>query len=274
MVSTRGPLGELALERLQGMREAPEPFVRGLLVHRERDHVVQLERVGERDHRPVPGPHPARKVVELPIVDVLEAMLSQEIRRLHGLPGTGTEPAAGRIAGEAGQPLHHLRDDRFLVFLVAERALDDLMAGHLPPRLKRRFGAARVVVGQRRVHEVAGRKAPLAEDPDEARNAAAKPVLHPTEVRDVGVFVLAVGGIEDRPRHGLVEGPHLEVDDHVDHERLAARRLEARPLGRELERDARVVLHRPLPPGSTDAALPLYALRLRPGARVSRGAGP
>ena len=67
-----------------------------MVLQRHHHDVVQLEIVGQRDHRLVRGLQRHRLVVEHPVADVFDAGLGQIIERVEGLRQARAEPAARR----------------------------------------------------------------------------------------------------------------------------------------------------------------------------------
>ncbi len=75
-------------------------------------------------------------------------------------------------------------------------------------------------------------------------HAAAQPILDPGEVGQVRWWHRGpVRRRQNSSRHRAMERPVLDVDDHVDHERLAVHRGERPPVRGELKRDAGIGPH-------------------------------
>ena len=90
----------LLVEAIEGIHRAPVELLRRMVLQHHHDDVVQLEIVGQRDHRLVRGLQRHRLVVEHPVADVFDAGLRQIVERVEGLRQAGPEPAARRPAPE------------------------------------------------------------------------------------------------------------------------------------------------------------------------------
>ena len=78
---------------------ALEQIVALVVLHDHHRDVVELDRVGQRDQRPVGGPDHGRLVVIDPVADVFDAGLGQQLGRLQRLRqarARASRPAACR----------------------------------------------------------------------------------------------------------------------------------------------------------------------------------
>lgn len=98
------------------------------------------------------------------------------------------------------------------------------MPDERPAGADRRLGGVGVDVGKAGIHDIACRQAALAQLAHEPRQAACEAVLHPAEIGDVRLRLLAVGGLQDGARHRLIEGPCLQVYRDMDDDSFALRR--------------------------------------------------
>ena len=93
-------------------------------------------------------------------------------------------------------------------------------SANLPKRCKHGLGADFVNIRAIDVHEGTGADSPFIEVAHEPRHSDSHSVLHLRVIEDIGNWAFAVRRRHDRPRHGLVEWPVFDVDDHVDHQGL------------------------------------------------------
>ena len=210
--------------QFEATASALQHLVAGLALHHPHGPVVVLDRVGHGDHGTVPGSHPARQVVHVPVAEPFDPTLLQQIRRVEGLDDSGSEPAAGLAPRQALEPFEAPVDDLHLVVLGRERALHPAVADELPVGGQHGLGALRIDVGAERVHEGAGPDAAFGEDAHDPRHADPHAVLDPGVVSDVGDGCGAVGLRDHGAGHGALERPVFDIDDHVHHQRLAVER--------------------------------------------------
>lgn len=205
-------------------------LVRRLLLHGAHHHVVDLDRVGNRDDLAVPCRERDRLLVEHPVRDILDPGLGQQVERLVRLGEARALPAAWRPAGEVADGLDRVGDGGTLVLHLVHRLLDEAMPHEVPAGLVRGLAglaiefAGGAVDGERRLQ--LARLQRLQETPE----ADAHPVLVPRPVGDVGQQRLAHWRRQHRARHRSHRAPVLDVHDGPHRDAGVAGQDELRPL--------------------------------------------
>ena len=225
-----GALLSLRVEPIELVDRALEQIIALVVLHDHHRDVVELDRIGQRDERPVGGADHGRLVVIDPVADVFDAGRDQQLRRVERLRQPRAEPADRALAGEALEDVHRFVDHAGLVVVLVDRHLVVGVAHELPAVALGLFGDARIVLANARV---GGERRPdrkSCEQVEETPRAHPHAVFVPAPVRHVGQQRLAGRRRDHLARHRPRDVPDLVVDDRPQHEARAARQFERRPV--------------------------------------------
>ncbi len=89
---------EFALQHRERRFQPLRQLVGGLPLHSPHGHIVDLPRIGQAQEWTFCCRHPARQVIEQPIVRELDAAALENLRRPGCLATAGAEPAAHALA--------------------------------------------------------------------------------------------------------------------------------------------------------------------------------
>src|SRR5215216_3361574 len=78
-------LGAVLVEHIELVADHAAEILRTLLELEESRNVIDLGRIGQRDHRPRVDPHRIRLLVVHPVADVFDAVFGQEVERAMAL---------------------------------------------------------------------------------------------------------------------------------------------------------------------------------------------
>ena len=171
---------------------------------------MQLEIVGQGDHRLVRGLQGHRLVVEHPVADIFDAGLRQIVERVEGLRQARPEPAARRPAPEFADDVDGLLDRAELVLDLVHRDLVVAMGVQLPAGVGDRLDHLRVGLAGAAVDGDGRRHLQPLEHSLEPPEADPHAVFVPAPVRMIGQHRLALRRRDHHPRHRPRNVPLLE----------------------------------------------------------------
>ena len=126
-------------------------------------------------------------------------------------------------------------DLRLFVLDFFQRPLKPTVTDEIPPVACGSLCSRRIHIGALRVHPCRSLDAAPLEEREEARQATPHAVLHPGVVGDIGRLTgPAMRSRQNSARHRSIEGPVLDGDDWIDHERLAIERSKSRAVAGHL----------------------------------------
>ncbi len=197
-----------------------------VVLHDHHRDVVQLDRIGQGDQRPVGGVDLGRLVVIDPVADIFDAGGGEQLRGLLGLGQAGAEPADRLLAGKALDDADRALDHRALVVDPVDRHLLVGVAHELPAGVAALAGDALVILADPRVDRHGRTDAEPAVQVEKAPHADPHAVFVPGPVRHVGQQYLAGRRRQDLPRHRPRDVPDFEIDDRPDDDAGAARQTQ------------------------------------------------
>ena len=255
-------LGAVLVEDIELVADHLPEGLGALVQVEQRRNVVDLRRIGQRDHRALLHPHRIGLLVVDPVADVFDAVLGEDVERAHGFAQGRAEPAARRLSDALGDGLHHLADQGALFLfglLVDQDRVGDAVAHPLPAELVALLDDAWVLVADVGVERDRALEAVLLHDLHHPPDADADAVVTPGVVQHVGIEAEPAVG---HARRGPVEQEVLDVRDHPERDPRAVRPFELRPVDdRRIVEPAVLERHRHRAGGLTRSAL-AYAWRL------------
>ena len=140
-------LGAVLVEHIELVADHLAEPLRALVQAEQRRNVVDLRRIGHRDHRALLHLHRIGLLVVHPVADVFDAVLGKDIERAHGLAQRRAEPAARRLADALGDGRHRFLDQRALLglrLLVDQDGIGDAVPHPFPAELLALLDDARI----------------------------------------------------------------------------------------------------------------------------------
>src|SRR3979411_702763 len=131
---------------------APQQVLALVVLHDHHGDVVDLDRVGQGDERPLGGADHGGLVGIDAVARIFRARTDQDFGRLQRLGEARSEPADRPRAGEALEDVHRAVDHLALVLDLVDRHLVIGMAHELPAELLRLLGDPGIVLAGARVH--------------------------------------------------------------------------------------------------------------------------